>query len=951
MKTRMKKVLSLFIAFSMVFSIFCTSIFEKNRAYAEEGNVQNQENQDSVYTINDAISVFTSYFNEEYYKRNRKVLNGWEYLAMKKAEGELSKDDWKINSRIAKQGEYDSLTTLGGKAKQSFVLLELGEDPTKYEGRNLIQELADELNKTTSIKFVLNEMQAIIAIDRYNSIYSDNKVDYNAEGLIKLILKEQGEDGAVSKSPNNTAYAVEVFSKHGDIQGVNEAKEKAINYLKNKMTPDGGIYLTRHFTHLHAEIIAELLKSGEFNNTEEWSKDGKSVINGLFIYWNGKFLTDKDGKKEHPTGLAYPYTLYALALLRDAGFGDYKLNGLKFDNLVKEEPEQVCKSNIVVVYPTDDGKLDIKLKPSVVEVSNKKQLAGLTVLGALEAATKEYEFKGSMVKSIYGIANEDSNGWIYTLNGEIPSTYANETVIKDGDKIVWYYSKNGMEGHIPTWEELTDQRVAVTGVTLDKENIVLKEGETLKLNAAIIPQNATNKNLTWTSGDTKVAVVNENGSVTGIKVGTTVITVTTLDGQKIAKCNVEVKAKESIEPKDYTKEVNASIESVSNIILKGTIGDWQAASLAALGKTVPESYLNTITEKIKNRDTDLFKNGKFEEASACARTIIGIVAAGKDPRDIGNYNLVEDLCSRDMLKLSDIYAITYSLIALDSGNFKLPKNCSFTREDLVNKIINMENKSGGWGFGASADVDTTAMVLGALSNYTNNVSVKESVDKAVKVLSSLQNSNGGYTSTWDNKDTSESTSQTIIALCALGIDPSSEMFTKGEKNLMDALFSFRTLDGGFAHNNEDLKIYNEFATEQAFRALAAYRRFKDGKTGSIYLLKEFKDDTKNEKEIDIRNLTFQREFKLDSEAKVTIQAISNCKDNKNVTLIVALFDENDKMINYVAVKHLIKPQEISELEGMIKLPKEGKYKVRAFVWDDFDKLNVLSDEIIIPVVE
>ena len=50
--------------------------------------------------------------------------------------------------------------------------------------------------------------------------------------------------------------------------------------------------------------------------------------------------------------------------------------------------------------------------------------------------------------------------------------------------------------------------VAVTGVSLDKKEITLKQaGETAILTAAVTPSNASNKNVTWTSSDTNVATV------------------------------------------------------------------------------------------------------------------------------------------------------------------------------------------------------------------------------------------------------------------------------------------------------------------------------------------------------------------------------------------------------------------------------------------------------------
>ncbi len=81
--------------------------------------------------------------------------------------------------------------------------------------------------------------------------------------------------------------------------------------------------------------------------------------------------------------------------------------------------------------------------------------------------------------------------------------------------------------------------IAVTGVSLDQQTATVKVGGTLNLEAEIEPENATNKNVTWSSDNEAVATVS-GGVVTAVKAGTAVITVTTEDGGKTATCTVTV---------------------------------------------------------------------------------------------------------------------------------------------------------------------------------------------------------------------------------------------------------------------------------------------------------------------------------------------------------------------------------------------------------------------------
>lgn len=69
----------------------------------------------------------------------------------------------------------------------------------------------------------------------------------------------------------------------------------------------------------------------------------------------------------------------------------------------------------------------------------------------------------------------------------------------------------------------------------------MKVGDTFTIQTAVSPANATNKALTFTSSDTKVADVNKNGVVTAKKGGTAVITITAQDGSNVStKINIDV---------------------------------------------------------------------------------------------------------------------------------------------------------------------------------------------------------------------------------------------------------------------------------------------------------------------------------------------------------------------------------------------------------------------------
>ena len=76
--------------------------------------------------------------------------------------------------------------------------------------------------------------------------------------------------------------------------------------------------------------------------------------------------------------------------------------------------------------------------------------------------------------------------------------------------------------------------IPVTGITLTPTSLTLGVGSSQQLAATIAPENASNKNITWTSDNTAVATVSSTGMVTVVSIGTANIIVTTGDGGKTA---------------------------------------------------------------------------------------------------------------------------------------------------------------------------------------------------------------------------------------------------------------------------------------------------------------------------------------------------------------------------------------------------------------------------------
>lgn len=86
--------------------------------------------------------------------------------------------------------------------------------------------------------------------------------------------------------------------------------------------------------------------------------------------------------------------------------------------------------------------------------------------------------------------------------------------------------------------------IHVTGVTLDQTTLNINRGQSATLTATVLPNDAANQNVTWSTNNSSVATV-ANGVVTGVAEGEATITATTVDGGFTATCTVTVNASNS----------------------------------------------------------------------------------------------------------------------------------------------------------------------------------------------------------------------------------------------------------------------------------------------------------------------------------------------------------------------------------------------------------------------
>lgn len=329
------------------------------------------------------------------------------------------------------------------------------------------------------------------------------------------------------------------------------------------------------------------------------------------------------------------------------------------------------------------------------------------------------------------------------------------------------------------------------------------------------------------------------------------------------------------------------LDTVKKPQVASTSGEWSVMDLAR-GGYAGLDYVNRLNESDFN-ETYLSNLYAYIESKAgvlsttksteYSRVTLALSALNEESNPVGDTGLaIVDHLNQSFAfaKKQGINGPIWELIALNTKDYAFSNVTGTddwnTKGKMLDFILNAEIDGGGWSLFGAADPDITGMALQALAPYYNNLSKYEAtgatvtykqfmtkIDRAIQKLSTMQGDNGGYTA-WGNTN-AESTAQVIVALTALGQDPTatsislptlgtSASFNNGSgeqdgvttSNMLDAILSFYAAGSGQAVNSSGFRHVttgydggggsgtgvNAMATDQVLYALIAYDRYEKG---------------------------------------------------------------------------------------------------------------------------
>ena len=305
----------------------------------------------------------------------------------------------------------------------------------------------------------------------------------------------------------------------------------------------------------------------------------------------------------------------------------YTLNGVHPKNSIVQQ--FLTDGDCILFHYTDDYEVETGMTD--VAIRNMEMDTRTLTVKAGETAELSVSFEPELLNGNVRIDWTSADTGIATVkNGVVTGLSEGETTITAEARDAGF--------HVTATVTVTpgDDVVQVESVTVSPETLTLTVGETETLTATVLPDNATSKDVQWSSSDESIATVSSKGVVTAVKAGTAAITATA--GGKSATVTITVEAEEIAVTGVTLNKTSVSVAEEETVTLKATVSPSNATN-------------KTVTWSSSDEDVATVKDGVVIGISAGTATItaqvgtysatceVTVTAADKT---VKNLNIVDD---------------------------------------------------------------------------------------------------------------------------------------------------------------------------------------------------------------------------------------------------------------------------------------------------------------------
>jgi len=337
----------------------------------------------------------------------------------------------------------DSNTSAGELAKLIYTLSSIGENPSDFNGKDIVKILLDKQQKNGSFGageagdafIVVSINQAGIATPKQTQMQTYFEGLTYENGLFKY---PTGTDIDTTARIVRALKILGADNNHPIIKNALDAIHKAQN--ENGVLESWG---APNYDST-AEVVMMLVDLGIDPTAGEWDKNGKNLITAIVDNQdkNGSFKSLWDAKYSSYEALLALFK-YHQTFNRTVADKDSKHNSVNSSNVNNDSDKSV---NITVSVIGKNGEI---LFPKTEFTLSEVSKYGKTVLQTLEQTGLSFKTKNdnSYISEIVGLKESISStaGWKYKVNGVSPSVSAVKCILKDGDVVELFWVDNYMQ--------------------------------------------------------------------------------------------------------------------------------------------------------------------------------------------------------------------------------------------------------------------------------------------------------------------------------------------------------------------------------------------------------------------------------------------------------------------------------------------------------------------------
>ena len=501
-----------------------------------------------------------------------------------------------------------------------------------------------EIKNKTTIKKVKDYVSFPNIYKEYTSDGITYYNGYNAESPLRVNYT----DAQITTMRNNIK---EHIMKYGAISAYTYASSQdSINYYNTEKVQSGTVTTVAYYCDNtsvsmdHAVTIVgwdDTYSKDNFNDNHKPSKDGAYIV--LNSYGENSFNN------------GYLYISYEDVLIEQSLFGITETSDIDYDNLYQYDPlgfsleytpQSTSGNTFSSLYGANvfetkkvEGKIERLTEISFYIASNTSvevyantqngNLAEVTLLKNLGTLTPGYhtytlEEPINLTGEKFVVAlkystdvatiplecnfpeNGGSSNYWDTATSETGQSYVSpngttwtdliDLGIKESNVCIKAFSK---------YAQIPSTEVEMTEISLSKETVEMKVGDTYTVLATVKPENTTNKTLIWTSSDEKIATVDANGKISGIKEGTATITVSNEAKTVSSTCRVTVSAPVSGDNEETQNKVEEQNSIPDSNIIINTGDDKNSEDDETIDKV---TQFTGTEDKKTNLDTTVSQN-------------------------------------------------------------------------------------------------------------------------------------------------------------------------------------------------------------------------------------------------------------------------------------------------------------------------------------------------------